>query len=344
MSRSTMSLQGEWEFQTDPQHALDPQALSRGSAGASPPLERVLPVPGAWQAAGGDLESYAGRALYRRVVDISGLDMGKDRQLWLHCGAVDYHCHAYVNGHCVGEHVGGYTHFAFDVTHAVGDGSLTIVLDVEDQEQTAISRPRQLPGGRSAPGAPGDDQALRPHGKQEWYISVSGPWQPVWLESVPTLCLDAVRVTPDLSRMEARVTATLSATPGDDLELVARVYLQDDPAVAPVVTWQGALRDCVTGDDVALALALPDARLWTPDTPHLYRLELDLCRGDHTLDATGAVFGMRRSRPVMASSTSMATRSTWSPHWIRTSTPRGSTPHHPWSTSSRGSVGPRNWA
>jgi len=293
MSRSTISLQGEWEFQTDPERVLDPLALSRGSAGACPPLERTLPVPGAWQAEGGDLESYVGRALYRRAVDISGLDLGKGRQLWLHCGAVDYHCRAYVNGHSVGEHVGGYTHFAFDVTHAVGEGGLMVVLDVEDEEQTALSRPRQLPGPRSAPGAPGDDQSLRPHGKQEWYISVSGPWQPVWLESVPTLRLDAVRVTPDLARMEARVTATLSAAPGDNLELVARVYHENDPAAAPVATWQGALRDCLTGGDVALALALPDARLWTPDTPHLYRLELELRQGDHTLDAPHAVFGMR---------------------------------------------------
>ena len=55
------------------------------------------------------------------------------RRVFLRFGAVDYRAHVYLNGHFVGEHEGGFTPFAFDVTRLLrsGDNRLTVGADSE---------------------------------------------------------------------------------------------------------------------------------------------------------------------------------------------------------------------
>ena len=55
------------------------------------------------------------------------------RRVFLRLGAVDYRAHVYLNGQFVGQHEGGFTPFAFDVTKLVrsGDNRLTVGADSE---------------------------------------------------------------------------------------------------------------------------------------------------------------------------------------------------------------------
>ena len=43
-----------------------------------------------------------------------------------------------------------------------------------------------------------------------------------------------------------------------------------------------------------LELRIPDQKLWSPDSPHLYDLELELVRGNQALDMVESYFGMRK--------------------------------------------------
>src|SRR5690606_18665599 len=93
----------------------------------------------------------------------------KDRVL-LHFGASDWETEVFVNGKSVGKHNGGYDPFEFDITEQVTGKTNTLQVRVWD---------------------PSDD-GPQPRGKQVknphaiWYTPVTGIWQTVWLETVPS--------------------------------------------------------------------------------------------------------------------------------------------------------------
>lgn len=93
-----VSLNGEWSF----------------SAGGKP--ERTVSVPHAWNV-DPDEAGYRGKAVYRRALgDLSAM-RGRTARVWFE--AVYHTARVSVNGKSVGEHVGGYTPFSFDVTDAL---------------------------------------------------------------------------------------------------------------------------------------------------------------------------------------------------------------------------------
>ena len=48
------------------------------------------------------------------------------------------------------------------------------------------------------------------------------------------------------------------------------------------------------GQAVSLKASLPDAKLWTPDSPTLYTARLSLLKGGEVVDAVESRFGMRQ--------------------------------------------------
>ena len=99
----------------------------------------------------------------------------------LNFGAVDQICSLAVNEKHVGEHVGGYLPFSFDITELLRNGENVITLEVTDELD------RELPYGK---------QRYKRGGM--WYTPTSGIWQSVWLESVPTSYITSMRITPSL--------------------------------------------------------------------------------------------------------------------------------------------------
>ncbi len=157
-------------------------------------------------------------------------DFLRDRVL-LHFGAVDQCCTVILNGVTIGSHVGGYTPFSFDVTDALTEEN-TLVVAVTDMLSDAV-----LPYGK---------QRKKRGGM--WYTPISGIWQTVWLESVPSVYIRELSVE-ILSRDSVRIT--LDGVPN------ARIRLD------------GEERDYVTENGV-LTLQVAAPNNWTPETPHLY--------------------------------------------------------------------------
>jgi beta-glucuronidase len=62
------------------------------------------------------------------------------KRAFLRFGAVDYHAQVYLNGKLVGEHEGGFTPFAFDVTKLLRDGDNQVTVGA-DSERTASDVP-----------------------------------------------------------------------------------------------------------------------------------------------------------------------------------------------------------
>lgn len=175
---------------------------------------------------------------YRRTFNIDEL-RGK---LLLNFEAVDYRCEVFVNGKSVGTHVGGNTPFSFDISKAVQVGQNELVVRVEDATEEFQLRGKQVINARGI-----------------WYTQVSGIWQTVWLEQVNDSYLSDIKITTNVEQGSITVTPQVQ---GDGRVLVT--VKDGDQEIA-----KGAGRDAIT-------VVVPDAKRWSPQSPHLYDLEISL--------------------------------------------------------------------
>ena len=189
--------------------------------------------------------------------------MKKGQQLLLHFGAVDWQSTVWVNGTQVGTHSGGFDPFSFDISSVLKDGSNELVVKVWDPTDNGWQ-----PRGK---------QVLKPGGIM--YTAVTGIWQTVWLETVPATYIQSLKITPDIDRGVVQVTVNAS---GD-----ASVKITAKDGSKKVADAKGKAGQVIE-------VQIKDAKLWSPDTPNLYNLEVSLVDGWKTLDSVGSYFGMRK--------------------------------------------------
>lgn len=206
---------------------------------------------------------------YRRTFEVTAKP---GEVVWLHFGAVDFSCQVWVNGQQVGKHWGGYLPFSFDISWAIRAGENELVVMVQDETEHALHQKGK--------------QRLEPGGI--WYSSVSGIWQTVWLEVVPEKHIHSLRITPSIDTETLEVKVNLS-----EAALAAGCRIE---AVASFAG-EEAGRAEGTAKSI-LVFHIPNARLWHPDHPHLYDLEVRLLAPDGELDRVNAYFAMRKFSKV----------------------------------------------
>lgn len=190
----------------------------------------------------------------------------KGKNVLLHFGAVDWKTEVWVNKVKVGTHVGGYTGFSFNVTPALIDGNNEVAVKVWDPT----------------------DEGYQPRGKQVnnprsiWYTPVTGIWQTVWIEPVDRSHIASLKIVPDIDGNVVSVEAITDGTSGGEM-ITAKVKDGDK------VISEGK---AVAGQSVLLPV--PSAKLWSPESPFLYNLEVSITRNNTSIDKVDSYFGMRK--------------------------------------------------
>ncbi len=198
---------------------------------------------------------------YRRSLEMAST---AELRTLLNFEAVDYRCDVWINGLLVGSHQGGNTPFTLDASSAVRQGANEIVVRVEDATEAW-----QLHG----------KQVLRPKGI--WYTRVSGIWQTVWLEQVPKTYIEDLCIHTDAGAGTVRLAAKING-PGECPAL--RVTVKDGERI--VASKEGSA--------AGLDIPLEHPTLWTPDTPHLYALDIALLdKSGNTVDRVASYTGIR---------------------------------------------------
>ena len=175
------------------------------------------------------------RLWYRKAFTLPAGFAGK--RVLLHFGAVDWECSVFVNKKEVAHHVGGYCPFSAEITGALQDGENELVVKVYDPTDEGWQNRGK--------------QASESHGF--WYTATSGIWQTVWLEAVPQSYVASFRLTPDI---DLGVLRFATQTVGE-----GRLHIKVLDGESVVLD-----RD-IAADDT---LELPQAKLWSPETPFLY--------------------------------------------------------------------------
>jgi len=164
---------------------------------------------------------------YRRNFHLpDGFNKGK---VLLHIGAADQIADVYVNNKHIGSHKGGYTSFTLDITDALEEENHLEIRCTDDL------RDLSMPYGK---------QTLKRGGM--WYTPVSGIWQSIWLESVPTNYIEKLHI-------ENRGYS---------------VHISICPAMDGVIQVEGIGEFSLENGKVIIEPK--DPHLWSPEDPYLY--------------------------------------------------------------------------
>jgi len=190
----------------------------------------------------------------------------KGRDVLLHFGAVDWKAEVYINDVKVGVHTGGYTPFFFNITPFLRAGEQKLAVKVIDPT----------------------DKSFQPRGKQVseprgiWYTAVTGIWQTVWLEPVNEKHISGLRAVSDIDNGLISVDVICEKATMSD---VVEVTVLDGANV--IATGKAAVGQIVD-------LSIPNAKLWSPESPFLYDLKINLYQNGRLIDKVSSYCAMRK--------------------------------------------------
>jgi beta-glucuronidase len=255
--RSHLDLSGVWHYSIDPYRTGDagfhgeapdasqrryaeidvaqamrdhPAALYEFDMARAP----TATLPSSWLTHSPEMRYYRGLVWYQRTFSA---DPKSGERQFLRFGAANYRAHVYLNGKHVGDHEGGFTTFAFEVTGLLRKGENQITVGVDD-ERTAQDLPPPV---------------------TDWE-TYGGLTRAVTVVTTPATYIDDawVRLTRD---GRIAVTAHVDGTAAAGLAVKLTI-----PALGLTVPG----KTDSTGDWTAEVAAPAGLRRWSPDTPTLY--------------------------------------------------------------------------
>ncbi|HUO58889.1 MAG TPA: glycoside hydrolase family 2 TIM barrel-domain containing protein [bacterium] len=270
--RMALESSGKWDFRKDTLSQGLWKGWHRGFK-----KEKTLRVPGSWNEQSPDLMNYLGPAWYQKKFSFHSTL--KNHKFFIRFDSVNYHATVWLNNKKLGSHEGGHLPFEFEVARYLREGVNLLVVRVE-----GLLRPDRVPPG-NVPPDPKDSfgNQFNPPVVYDFF-PFCGIQRPVWLYTTPKESIEDVTVTTDIRgksgivRVQARANNTQLAN--------IRVSLEG-------FGWKSALESSLRKGKSSDALVVPQARLWAPRSPHLYRLTVELRRDGKTLDQVRLPVGIR---------------------------------------------------
>ncbi|MDD6616147.1 MAG: glycoside hydrolase family 2 TIM barrel-domain containing protein [Lachnospiraceae bacterium] len=221
---------------------------------------------------------------YHRTICVDGEKL-KDNRFMIHFEGCDFHTKLWVNGQYAGDHKGGYARFSFDITDLLKDGENELTVKAEDSFDV------QQPRGKQR--WENDNFAC-------WYVQTTGIWKTVWIEYVPNVRLDKVKMTPNFHdgalELEYEVEAPECELGGD--LLVAATVTFGDVLISRTLTAATEAHVTAKADVVYKGSNSFEwgVRPWSPESPNLYDITFEVIKDGKVVDTIGSYFAMREIR------------------------------------------------
>ncbi|WP_207429429.1 sugar-binding domain-containing protein [Pedobacter sp. SYSU D00535] len=204
---------------------------------------------------------------YQKNVSIPKEDEGK--KLYLYFEGVYNRSEVFVNGQSVGKRPNGYISFSYDITPHIKYGAENQIAVRVDHSQDADSR---------------------------WYTG-SGIYRDVYLVKANPLHLEqwGVYAYPEVKGnkgvLHVQTALTNESSSGAPLSVVTELLDKDGSVLAKktnkVTLGQNSRQEIKT------ELSVNNPRLWSLETPHLYRLRTSVIQNNQLIDSTTVVTGFR---------------------------------------------------
>ena len=204
----------------------------------------TMQIPGDWNTQDQRLFFYEGTVWLKHSFEFHP---EADRRTLLYFGAVNYDAHVYVNGQKAGHHQGGFTPFNYDVTDLLKDGENQVIVKV-DNKRHPEDVPTQIFDWWNYGGITRD----------VLLVSVAPTYVENYKLQLASLEGRLLQFSVKLNKAEAGHTITLRIP---ELKIVKKLTTSDD------------------GSATISMKAKP--QLWSPESPKLYKVEIQL--GDETI-------------------------------------------------------------
>ena len=261
-SRTTISLDGAWNSIVDPyESGISSRYFENEKPKSKSDLIEFdydhspkLKVPGDWNTQRESLLFYEGPVWYQRNFSYQ---RKPHTRTYLYFGAANYQARVWLNGTKLGEHIGGFTPFNFEVTDQLSEGENSVVVEVDNT--------------RHADGVPSS--------RTDWW-NYGGLTRSVKLIEVPETFIEnySVELTqgqPD----EIHVEVTLSTA-----------HVHPSELKVPTIAIPGLFLKQPCGDQAKLGrmscVLRAKPELWSPENPKLYDVLISTDE-DHISDEIG---------------------------------------------------------
>ena len=164
----------------------------------------------------------------------------KDK-VFLHFLAVDQIADVYLNGEYLGNHIGGYLPFEFEIKDLLKEENELVVRVKDETDLSPLSRGKQK---------------IKRGGI--WYTPQSGIYFPVFLESVSEDYIKDIKITPNIDKSEIKLILTSNSNK-------VKITLDN--------------KNYEISSNKEEIIKIDNLKLWSPEDPYLYPLTLET-KGD----------------------------------------------------------------
>ena len=270
-----LSLDGVWQIAFDPDNRGRESGWHKTALFAALPGTREIQVPSAWELIA---EDYEGVAFYRRAFDVPETWAGK--VVRLHFDAVNYLAEVWLNDEVVGWHEGGFTPFAFRVDEMLKPGETNVlILRVVGP---IIRSDKNVDG-------------VGPLETPQWRGGITGGiWQSVRLTASGEVYVDDVFIEPEIAGQCVTLHVALDHTGIRRQSVGIEIDIEEaDKASAQVARVRDNWELQPGKNDHSWRIPIPEAKLWSPARPFLYRASLRVLTDGQASDQWAHRFGMR---------------------------------------------------
>jgi len=237
-------------------------------------------IPHTWNnvdvLADGSRGYYRGEAWYRKKIQVP--DDGRRR--FLHFEGANQVITLYVNGQEVGNHIGGYTAFTFDITPYIKPGGNILAVKVDNGHDTSI------------PPLSADFTFFGGIYRNLWLISTEQVHLDLLNHGSSGVFIDCTSLDENSADLRIRGRIMLHDKSKSQLKIVSSVYDDSYSKVYEIATSM-ATKGRDTLDFIQEKSGLTDFKLWSPSEPSVYTVRTAIYEGDILLDEVYNPFGFR---------------------------------------------------
>ena len=266
--RDKICLNGIWNFKKDSANQGESQQWYNGLNHF-----RQIAVPGSWNEQFTDMRDYMAWGWYETETYIPR--SWKNDKIYIRVNDATYAAKIWVNGEAVGEHEGCHVPFAFELNNYINwDSPNRITIKVEN-----ILKPERVPTGE----VPGSAFGNFPNANYDFF-PYAGLNRSVELYSVPSMAsISDITVRPDFE----------GTTGFMNVEIAQKGALSSGKIIVEGFGKKIEKSVSFTEGKAKTKVDIPDVHLWSPETPDLYDVTVQLTQKGKVVDAYTLKTGVR---------------------------------------------------
>ncbi len=262
-------MSGNWRFQLDIRNIGENKGWYREDFNRNG-WANVM-VPQAWDCYETALWGYEGIGWY--AVKINPADFIPGNRTEIIFNRVLYYSKVWINGEFIGENIGGYLPFSFDVTKYLKPGQKNeVVLRVDNK-----ARIEWLPAAQQV----------------EW-IQYGGILQPVKLVTTSHIYIEDLILRSDLADGKAQINCIADVV--NESDAASEMELEIELSNGNDITKKSEKILCKPNDttELTISLSLDHPKLWSPESPSLYDVKGKLKKDELVIDDVADRTGIRK--------------------------------------------------